>query len=120
MNDEERRQAFLDQVRAALDEEAAKMDPSVQTRLTRIRREALEAAERKGLIAKPGFRWSALGGAAAAAAVLLITLFVGTPKDTPVNGTVEDLEILTMADQYDLVENMDFFTWLAEEGPDAG
>jgi hypothetical protein len=120
MNDEERKQQFLAQVRKALDEQLDNLDPTVESGLTRMRREALEAAEKKGYIGKPTYRWSTLGAAAAAAAVLLVALFTGTPTDTPVNGSLEDLEILTLADQYELVENMEFYSWLADLGPDAG
>ncbi len=117
----ERDRALEQRARAALDAAAAEVDPTRAARLATARRRALEAA------ARPTPWWRRAGpepvglGLAAAAGLAVALVLLRTPGEAlPQPEAVEDLEILTVAEPLDLIEELDFYQWLEAEGHAAG
>jgi len=108
--------AFEKQLKQALDNKAAALDAATLSRLHRARVQALET--------KPHW-WqtqAALGIATAsiigvAVWVLLSSTFLdrNLPVQTVSNESVEAIEIMSLDDDLDLVEEMDFYVWLTEQ-----
>lgn len=113
MSAEPKEQAFLSTSKAILDESARDLSPDVVARLRQARVRALEARPRT-------FFWllPASGFAAASVAILAVALWFFQPaKPVPMHGPlqgVEDLEILTAADNLELYDDLEFYHWLAE------
>jgi len=121
VSDEER--AFLSKTRDALDASVDAIDPATRTRLRAARARALADA-------RAPRRWLPVAGfAAAASAVVAIAVWrAQTPAGPdalieaapePIAGVPVEPIPLAAADDLDLYLDLDFFTWLAEEG-DAG
>jgi hypothetical protein len=104
-------QDFEDRARQLLEESSARLDGGTQSRLTPARHAALDASRR------PVRRRLGLfipAGAAAAVAVLAVSMWPGGPK--PVE-PVDDLEMLADADAAVFAEgdDLEFYEWAAGE-----
>ncbi|MGB4548022.1 MAG: hypothetical protein WBI10_03800 [Syntrophales bacterium] len=107
---------FLNRVREALNESAGNLDGPTLARLGDIRHRAVEAAdEGPGLMLRLP-RWVKMSGlATAAAAVMVFSLWFTSPKHDLAVKNPEDFEIVLAKDQIDLYEDLDFYSWLADE-----
>jgi len=115
MSDKQREQDFLDKAKAALDEGVEQFDALTLARLRSARRRALESTRRRS----PW--WIPAGGLAAASiAVLAVVLWFKPVGSDLVAANVEDIELLTTADNLELYEELDFYRWLVSGGADAG
>lgn len=102
-------------VRQRLDRSCDALDGYTLSRLNSIRHAALEQRQKRGqrtLLLPFG------GLATACVLVLSVSLFTGgsapeTEVPTPAS-PLEDLEILTSSDSFDLFEDYEFYQWLAE------
>ena len=102
-------EAFLASGKALLDESVRDLDADVVARLRQARYRALKAKPRP-------FFWllPASGLAAASVAVLAVSLWLYQPaRPVPVH-SVEDIEILTSAENLELFDDLEFYGWLAE------
>ncbi len=113
MSGEEQRR-IEEQAREALDRSVETLPPGVRARLAEARREAIAG---RGRAAPRGWLLPA-GGLAAAA--LAAALWIALPGAGIPGGIEGDFELLLSEDSLDLVENLDFYLWLEEEGPHAG
>ena len=101
---------LLEKIRQELDASAEHLDAATQSRLTQIRKQAIVTTTR------PKWSWSlpALAlGSTAAVAVITISL-MWTPA-TLQQTSLEDLPLLSANDTFELIENIEFYVWLADE-----
>ncbi|HHP7234703.1 MAG TPA: hypothetical protein ACFCUC_08740 [Desulfobacterales bacterium] len=120
MNDKPNDAVFVDRVKRALDEGTDRLAPGVISGLNQARYRALEAVDRSE---SPRPRWMAVkltGLLAACCAILAIGLWMQPPTPSPISAALADVEILAAEDGFELYEELDFFTWLAQERADAG
>ena len=108
MSVEQENQAFAERARERLERSARELDADTGARLRAARLRALEAAPQRS-------RWLyglPLGAlATAAAAVLAVYLWSGTPARRTA-ATPEDFEILSAAEPLELYEQLEFLEWL--------
>ena len=99
----------LDSLRRALDQCRDELGPGTGGRLESARRQALVAAEKKRF-------WPKLLIPAAAMAMLALILFFGLHRrPLPLPDTAADaIEIINSGQDLDLYDQIDFYTWLAE------
>lgn len=107
---------FLDRIKGALDESAARLDLKSQARLLGIRRKAVEA------VAPPGERrfqiprWLTTGAfVTGVVAVTMALVLIPAPQKKSRLDKVEDLEIVSSKEGVDFYADMDFYRWLASE-----
>ena len=117
MNEEDR--SFIKKIKDGLDRGTEQLPAGIQSKLTRIRHEALDAGERRGFFAgfnlwDSAYRWPGL--ATAGASALAVFLYFQTPAGNPPH--FEDIDLLTAEDQLELYEDLEFYAWLAEEETD--
>jgi len=97
-------------IKSYLDQTIDELDNKTATKIRAIRRETLELGES---------RWSSWGfpltGIASAVLAVIIALTVFKTPVTKINpAQFEVLELLSSEHDLDLYENLEFFTWLAE------
>jgi negative regulator of sigma E activity len=112
-------QDFEKRSQEVLEESVARLDGRTRSRLTQARHAALAQLEKP---ARQWWRSYVPAGAAAAAAVLAVMLYVqpGTvdPRGQQNPSTVEDMDILADAEAPDFTEDTDdveFYEWAAGE-----
>lgn len=101
---------FDRQVKATFDESVAKLDAATLSRLNRGRNEALAELQR------PGHRWSQwVPATGVAAAVLVAVILLQSPTDVgdfPDAANVTDMEILLGEDSIEMLEELEFYSWI--------
>jgi len=113
---------LLEHIRQQLDASTEQLDAATLSRLTRIRRQAVAAADR------PKRAWQmpalALGSAAAVGAITLalmavgaITLALMTSSIPTQQSSLEDLNLLSSNEAFELIDDVEFYQWLADEMP---
>ncbi len=107
----ERERAFVERARAALDQRAHELNPPIDGRLRAARRTALEGAAGS----RPRWLWAS-GLAVAATAVLAVFLWLAPPTQGPAP-QLEDLELLSSSESLEFYEDLEFYDWLAQDGP---
>jgi Protein of unknown function (DUF3619) len=117
MNTEDSGQeAFEERARELLEESTHRLDGRVRSRLTQARFAAVEEARR----ARHSFTWRAWvpAGALASAAVLAVVLWNGHSTQPPTLGapSLDDLEIVAGGENFELLENLDFYEWVSTQG----
>jgi hypothetical protein len=99
-----------------LEAQSERLDPDTRTRLQRIRQEALQSVDghRPGRPFRNAMGW--LAGAAATAGVAAAIYFSAgpAPLDLAAPTVADDLEIATLAEPLDLIDDIEFYAWLAE------
>jgi len=114
MTDHESDRRLERRIIAALDRNAADLDPALEQRLDRARRMALAEAD------TPRRRWMAWPAlvAAGSAALVAITVLVqtahGPGTDIPALPRTEDLDVLTQEEFEMFTEDPEFYAWIAE------
>jgi hypothetical protein len=114
---------LLERIRQRLDEDVASLDDETVSRLRQARQRALSAATRG---ARPWWRahlpgdrpagdWLVPVGAFASVVVtvLALTLMVAEP-DNGLAREVDDLDLLTVGEELELYENLEFYQWLED------
>lgn len=117
--EKKREEAFVDGIIEGLDRSSAELAPGVLRRLARSRALALEEGERRGGRGGRGWRrrftrGAMAGLAAASVAVVAFLALQGGPASVRGYDVVEDVDLLASADRLELLEEMDFYAWLAE------
>lgn len=110
--------SFIRKIKRDLNEGTQRLDAATQSRLTRLRHEALDAGERQGFFAgfnfwHSAYRWPGL--ATAGTATLAVFLYFQIPAVQP---NIEDLDLLASEDQLELYQDLEFYAWLAEDEAD--
>ena len=116
-NDSQEDQDFLDSVKDSLDKSCDRLDGHSRSRLNSIRHAALEHGRRhpgRAMLAPFG------GLVTACVLVLVVSLMYNNKQDTPVPAStsgsmaIEDLDILTSAEDLEFFEDLEFYQWLEE------
>lgn len=117
MNELDKEKQFIDNVKKALDLGAENLDAGTQSKLTRMRHQALDAGERKSFDIRQWLTLPKMGWATACILMLGLTIYIQQP-----NGTVpplEDVDLLAAEDNLEFYDGLEFYAWLAEENIDA-
>lgn len=109
---------FVGKLKGVLDEGAESLDDATLVRLQHARRQALrQGGQQRGRPITAGWiaRWIPATGLAAAMAVLVATtLWMAIPQmDLP---SVEEIELLTSNENLELLDELEFYQWLDEDG----
>lgn len=120
MSEHEREQAFVDRVKAALNEGSKNLDARTLSRLRQARHRALQADRPRAAWVRYGWRVPAVAMVAAAVAVLSAMLYLSLPSPLPLGDALEDADILASSENLEISVDLDFYTWLAEEAGRAG
>ena len=110
--------------RALFDDSVETLDAATLSRLNQGRQRALQEIR----VAGPAGQWARWvpAGGLAAAAVVAVMVWQGTPvEDTaPAAGSAADFEILLSEDSLDMLEDLEFYSWIdtanLEPGGDVG
>ena len=108
---------FLEKAKEALDRDAGSLDRETLDRLRAMRLRAVEAAEQPpGLLFRLP-RWAKAGAFAtvAAAVIVFFVWFQPPAKQDLALKNPEDFEIIVAKDNIDLYEDLDFYSWLADD-----
>jgi hypothetical protein len=108
-----------DRAKALFDESVGQLDGRTRSALTQARNAALAEAG-----ARRAWRvWGPLTGVAAAAVFIAVVFGPIWTSLTPANETampIEDFDILADADNLELLENLEFYSWLDGAGLPSG
>ena len=109
-------QAFVQKAKEVFDQSVQGLDAEARSRLNRGRHEALSHAE-SGVSHSQWLRWAPASGVAAAAVVAVVVLTGRPPVDelTP-PATASDFEILLDQESFEMLEELEFYSWLDLEG----
>lgn len=105
-------QALASKAKEVFDESVRGLDAEAQSRLNRARHEALAHAG-SGVGHSQWLRWAPATGVAAAAVVAVVVLTGRPPIDavTP-PATVSDFEILLDQESFEMLEELEFYSWI--------
>ena len=108
------------QAKALFDDSVERLDAATLSRLNQGRQKALQeihAAEPAGQWA----RWVPAGGLAAAA-VVAVVVWQGAPVEhsAPAPDAATDFEILLSEDSLDMLEDLEFYSWMDAANLDSG
>ena len=118
MNEQDKEKRFIANVKKALDLDADNLDAGTQSKLNRVRQNALDTGERKGFDIRQWFTLPVAGWSATACLIVLgLALYLQQPnRPTPL---LEDIELLAAEDNLEFYDSLEFYAWLAEEEIDA-
>jgi hypothetical protein len=105
--------------KALFDDSVDKLDAATLSRLNQGRQKALQELGTAGP-ASQWARWVPAGGLAAAA-IVAVVVWQGTPVEysAPVSGVATDFEIMLSEDSLDMLEDLEFYSWLDTADPDS-
>ena len=116
-----RNERFEEQAKRAFDSSVEELDAATLSRLNRGRQAALAAAGR-GRRARQWTLWAPAAGVTAAAVFAVVMLRGPLPDEIavppPVPG-VTDFEIMVSEDKLEMIEELEFYSWLATMDDDA-
>lgn len=112
MNDEHRDEELGKRAKALFDDSVDRLDAATLSQLNRGRQAALAELDRTGL-AGHWARWVPATGIAAAAVVAVMVWQGNTVEETlPAAGSVTDFELLLGEDSLEMLEDLDFYSWI--------
>jgi len=100
------------QAKALFDDSVERLDAATLSRLNQGRQQALQATRETGSGGEWA-RWVPAGGLAAAA-VVAVVVWQGAPveRSAPAAGTATDFEIMLSEDSLDMLEDLEFYSWM--------
>ena len=102
-------QQFVEQAKRHFDESVDNLDAATRSKLNRGRQQALAELDRGGI---RWLEWAPATGVAAAA-VLAVVLWTGNDSANDMEpGTVADIEILLTEDSLEMLEDLEFYSWI--------
>ena len=113
---------FEERSRELFDDSVERIDARTRSRLNQARQRALEEVK-KGSVRR---YWLAapLGGLAAAALVALILVRPGgeavAPGPEDATMALDDFDIVADADNFELIQDVEFYSWLPDQGDNSG
>ena len=107
---------LVGRAKTLFDESVDDIDAATLSRLNRNRHEALERSARRRL-AGPWMQWLPAAGVAAAA-VFAVAVWTGDPSldELTPPAAASDLEILLEGDELEMLEDLEFYSWIDLEG----
>jgi hypothetical protein len=108
------------EAKALFDDSVERLDAATLSRLNQGRQKALQEIS-AGAPAGQWARWVPAGGLAAAA-VVAVVLWQGEPVEhsAPAAGPATDFEILLSEDSLDMLEDLEFYSWMDTANLDSG
>jgi hypothetical protein len=106
--------------RELFDDSVERLDARTRSRLNQARQRALaemnQGSTRRFWLGAP------LGGLAAAALIALILIRPGAEAPSTENGgaMLDDFDIVADADNFELIQDVEFYSWLADQSDGAG
>ena len=112
-------EAFRKQAKASFDETVEQLDAATLSRLNRARHAALAEMQQP---TRQWSRWMPATGVAAAALVAVMVMQNPAGIDEPLPAAVADMEILLGEDSIEMLEDLEFYSWLdvVEQENDVG
>ena len=108
------------QAKALFDDSVERLDAETLSRLNRGRQRALQEID----AARPAGQWARWvpAGGLAAAAVVAVVVWQGAPVEhsAPEAGALADFEILLSEDSLEMLEDLEFYSWMDAANVDAG
>ena len=108
--DQERQEAFAQQAKELFDESVDKLDAATLSRLNQGRQRALAELDKENSQLGVWLRWVPVTGVAAAALVTVMVMNGQAPVEQPV--TASDFEMLLEEDSLEMLDELEFYTWL--------
>lgn len=111
MTDNDKQEKLLNHTRDMLDKSIDSIDDDTARRLKQIRFQALEQKK-----IKPGW-FKPLPAMAATAAVLVVAVSLWTTRPAELNDALalEDMPLLSAAEELEFYQELDFYNWLDDE-----
>lgn len=107
--------AFEERAAALFRDSVDGLDGATRSRLNRARQQAVKAAQPVPGVFTNG--WIPAGAAAAVAAIAIVTWNANDPASLPAAPTVAtDFEILMDAEDLEMLEELEFYSWMELEG----
>ena len=103
---------FAKQAKAAFDDSVERLDAAALSKLNQGRHAALEQLE-NGRSKAEWYRWVPAGGIAAAALVTVMVLRGPEIESVPAE-VVTDFDILLEGESLEMIENLEFYSWIEE------
>ena len=98
-----------------LDADLQSIDDSTLHNLRRCRQNALEQLEKRKRCYMVPFYWlTPTMVSTFAIALLAVSVWIAIPGSGHKSMPLDDLEVITMQENTDLVQNLDFYRWVAE------
>ena len=109
---------LAEQAKALFDDSVEQLDAATLSRLNQGRQQALQEIRDTGSGGEWA-RWVPAGGVAAAA-VVAVVVWQGVPVEhsAPAAGTATDFEIMLSEDSLDMLEDLEFYSWIDAANPD--
>jgi len=103
---------LAEQAKALFDDSVEQLDAATLSRLNQGRQQALQEIRDTGSGGEWA-RWVPAGGVAAAA-VVAVVVWQGMPVEhsAPAAGTATDFEIMLSEDSLDMLEDLEFYSWM--------
>jgi hypothetical protein len=102
--------------RELFEESVERLDARTRSRLTQARNAALEELQ-QGRSRRARWMWAPAGGLAAAAAVAFLLARPGLDPAGRGAPPLEDLDSLAGVENIELLQDVEFYAWLAEQPP---
>ncbi|GFE89367.1 hypothetical protein [Steroidobacter agaridevorans] len=111
---------FEERSRELFDNNVERLDAQTRSRLNQARQRALTEINKGS--ARRYWLGAPLGGLAAAALIALIMIRPGAEAPSTENASVllDDFDIVADADNFELIQDIEFYSWLATQGDSAG
>ena len=108
------------QAKELFDDSVERLDAATLSRLNQGRQQAVQEIRETGTVGQWA-RWVPAGGLAAAA-VVAVVVWQGMPVEhsAPAAGTATDFEIMLSEDSLDMLEDLEFYSWMDAANLDAG
>ena len=104
--------------RELFDESVERLDARTRSRLNQARQRALDEIKKGS--ARRYWLGAPLGGLAAAALIALILIRSGGEPTAPAGENasmpLDDFDIVADADNFELIQDVEFYSWLADQG----
>lgn len=106
--------AFAEKARQLFDESVGSLDGATRSKLNRGRQAALAELQTGG---RRWVQWAPAGGVAVAAVAALI-VWTGSPQidEMATPEVASDMEILLTEDSLEMLEDLEFYSWIEFEG----
>ena len=109
---------FEDKARALFEDSVERLDASTRSKLTQARNRALDEVN-KGAVRRR-WLWAPAGGVALAGIVAVVMLNAGGSRSGGDTGALalEDIDIVADSESFEMLEDVEFYTWLQDVAPD--
>ena len=117
MSDQSEHDDLERKARTLFEDSVERLDARTRSKLTQARNRALDEVK-KGA-ARRRWIWAPAGGLAAAAVVAVVMWSGGLRSGAETDAVaLEDIDIVADSENLDMLEDLEFYTWLEDASPD--